>query len=350
MIKITRDNITEYLLANNLVDVGEEFSIEPIGGFWGGMGVSSTLIRVIGTTNRFVLKQPLAELAVKDYWPCETNRIKNEKNCIEALAILIGPEQVPKILFFDSENDILVMELITTDWQLWKTQLLDGITDDTVGRKAGELIATIHNKTYHSESIQEQFSDVSIFRQLRIDPYYKTTAERNPDIAETIEMELQRVLNSRSCLVLGDFSPKNIFTRDGAIILLDHEIAHYGDPTVDFSFCLNHLLLKYVHLSLLLGEIQSRYLQVARTYCRAYIDTVEFCDASTMNRLAIPNLGCFMLARIDGKSPVEYITSEHARAVVRQISKNILRSEYGTLGEVFDMIGDKLRVALGAGA
>lgn len=346
MIKITRDNISDYLVANNLIDQGEEVSIEPIGGFWGGMGVSSTLIRVIRSRDSFVLKQPLAELAVKEYWPCDTNRIRKERDCIEALAGIIGHELVPRVVFFDEMNDVLVQELITSDWQLWKTQLLAGVIDERVPRAAGEVIASIHNKTYKSEAIEQQFCDLSVFKQLRIDPYYKTTADRNPDVAGLIELELQRVLDSRVCLVLGDFSPKNIFTKDGRVILLDHEIAHYGEPTVDFAFCLSHLLLKFTHFSLERAKIETAYLDVARTYCDAYLENVGFSDKNTIDRVAVPSLGCFMLARIDGKSPVEYITSDETRRVVRNISKKILGGGCNGMAEVFDLIQAELGAAI----
>jgi tRNA A-37 threonylcarbamoyl transferase component Bud32 len=346
MIEITRDNIGDYLLANGLIDSGEEVSIEPIGGFWGGMGVSSTLIRVMRARDSFVLKQPLAELAVKEYWPCETDRIRKERDCIEALAGIIGDDLVPKVMFFDEANDVLVLELIPPDWQLWKTQLLAGVLDERVPRAAGEVIASIHNKTYKSEAIEQKFCDLSVFTQLRIDPYYKTTAARNPDVAALIELELQRVLDSRVCLVLGDFSPKNIFTKDGRVILLDHEIAHYGEPTVDFAFCLNHLLLKFMHFSLERGKMEETYLDVARIYCDAYFENVRFSDKETIDRVSVPSLGCFMLARIDGKSPVEYITSDETRRVVRTISKKILSDGYNGMAEVFDLVQAELLAAI----
>jgi len=40
----------------------------------------------------------------------------------------------------------------------------------------------------------------------------------------------------RICLVLADFSPKNILITDQGIHLVDFETAHYGDPAFDLGF------------------------------------------------------------------------------------------------------------------
>ena len=345
MIKITRDNIRDYLLSSNLVEEGEDISIETLGGWWGAMGVSSTLIKVEGPKSNFVLKQPLPELAVKDYWPCDMDRIEKEKDCIETLACVVGEERVPKILFFDKENHVLVMSRITPDWELWKRQLLDGRIDDRVTVTVASTLAQIHNKTFQDKNIQEKFEDRRILWQLRIDPYYKTVAERHPQVADIVNAEVQRMLATRLCLVHGDYSPKNIFAKDGEIIILDHEIAHYGDPTLDFAFCLNHLLLKFIHMSVKEQSLKYEYLKTAENYCTTYLNTVEFEEEQTLNSNAVKELGCLMLARIDGKSPVEYITDDRAKDIARRISQNILFGDYNKLAQVFEMIDHELQHA-----
>ncbi len=343
MIKITRDNIKDYLLSNNLVEKGEDVSIEPLGGFWGGMGVSSTLIKVEGPKSKFVLKQPLPELAVKDFWPCDTARIEKEKNCIEALASIVGEELVPKILFFDKDNDVLVMSLIPPEWELWKRQLLDGRVDDRVSMRSAEVLAQIHNKTFQNKDIQEKFDDRIVLYQLRVDPYYKTVAERHPQVADVVLADMERMLSTRQCLVLGDYSPKNILTKDGEVVLLDLEIGHYGDPILDFASCLNHLLLKFIHFSFLKQSPQYEYLKTAESYCATYFDTLEFGEEKTLNLNAVKDLGCLMLARVDGKSPVEYITDDNAKDIVRRISQDILLGDYSTLNQVFEMIDREMQ-------
>jgi len=345
MIKITKDNIRDYLLSSNLVEEGEDISIEPMGGWWGSMGVSSTLIKVEGPKSNFVLKQPLPELAVKDFWPCDTDRIEKEKNCIEALASSVGEDLVPKILFFDKENDALVMSLIPPDWELWKRQLLDGRVDDRVSVRVAEILAQIHNKTFQDKDIQEKFDDRKILWQLRIDPYYKTVAERHPEVADVVEAEMERMLSTRQCLVLGDYSPKNILTKDGEIVLLDLEIGHYGDPILDFASCLNHLLLKFIHFSFQEQSLKYEYLKTAEHYCTTYLNTVEFEEEETLSSNAVKDLGCLMLARVDGKSPVEYITDDKAKDIVRRISQDILLGDYNKLNQVFEMIEHELQHA-----
>jgi 5-methylthioribose kinase len=327
-----------------LVEKGEDILIEPLGGWWGAMGVSSTLIKVEGPKSSFVLKQPLAKLAVKDDWPCDTDRILKEKDCIETLAGIIGQERVPRILFFDKENNVLVMSRITDDWELWKRQLLDGKVDWRVASKVAEILAQIHNKTFKDGRIQEKFHDRKILWQLRIDPYYRTIEKRHSEIRSIVETEVQRLLKTRVCLVHGDYSPKNIFTKNNEIIVLDHEIAHYGDPTMDFAFCLNHLLLKFIHKSIREQNIKYEYLKAAENYCNTYMNSLKFWEQK-LNLDTIKELGCLMLARIDGKSPVEYITDDNTKNIVRRISKNILFNNYNKLDQVFGLIDHELQHA-----
>ena len=57
-----------------------------------------------------------------------------------------------------------------------------------------------------------------------------------------------KTLRHKKSLVHGDFSPKNILIYEGKLILLDHEVFHFGDPAFDVGFALTHFLSKAHHL------------------------------------------------------------------------------------------------------
>ena len=69
----------------------------------------------------------------------------------------------------------------------------------------------------------------------------------------------------------GDYSPKNILLYRDRLVLLDHEVIHFGDPAFDVGFSLTHLLSKALHVAFRRRE----FLDAAQSYVRTYL---EACD------------------------------------------------------------------------
>jgi 5-methylthioribose kinase len=154
-------------------------------------------------------------------------------------------------------------------------------------------------------------------------------------------------------LVHGDYSPKNVLLdRDGGSPLadgdgeptgsaredeptgsargptpwvIDFEVAHWGDPAFDAAFMLNHLFIKSVYNH----AIQSAYLDAAVAFWDAYDERVPW-DAE---RETVRELGVLVLARVDGKSPVEYVEEGAVADALRHLAKRTLRGEVETLDE-----------------
>jgi 5-methylthioribose kinase len=139
------------------------------------------------------------------------------------------------------------------------------------------------------------------------------------------------MLASRLTLVHGDYSPKNIFVFPGHVLTLDFEVAHFGDPAFDSAFCLNHLLLKAMNFA----ERAAAYLDAARSFWRTYTQRLAPQLAREIEVATVRELGCLLLARIDGKSKVEYITEEAIRDRVRHIARHILLKQETSLGSLF---------------
>jgi 5-methylthioribose kinase len=105
-------------------------------------------------------------------------------------------------------------------------------------------------------------------------------------------------------LVHGDYSPKNVLIREGTLVLLDHEVIHFGDPAFDLGFSLTHFLSKAHHLP----GMREGFADAAKFYWATYREVVEELPwaADIEERAVRHTLGC-LLARVAGRSPLEYL-------------------------------------------
>jgi aminoglycoside phosphotransferase (APT) family kinase protein len=122
--------------------------------------------------------------------------------------------------------------------------------------------------------------------------------------------------------VHGDVSPKNILIGPDGPVLLDAECAWYGDPAFDLAFCLTHLLLKSVWNR----AATRRYAACYDVFVQTYLAEVAWEPSAELEYRAATLLPALLLARIDGKSPVEYIVSEADRNLARRAAVGWLRA------------------------
>ena len=148
----------------------------------------------------------------------------------------------------------------------------------------------------------------TIFHAIRLEPYLVATARAHPDLAAAPRRRWSRPpARTRRVLVHGDFSPEeHPASGPTGPVILDAECAWYGDPAFDLAFVLNHLLLKGVWRPALARPLPRRVRGAGRGLSRARRwEPWAALDARTAALL--PGL---LLARVDGKSPVEYLTSD----------------------------------------
>src|SRR5262249_54910752 len=114
--------------------------------------------------------------------------------------------------------------------------------------------------------------------------------------------------------------PKNILLGPKGPVFLDAECAWYGDPAFDVAFCLNHFLLKCVARP----WSSERFLGCFAAFANAYLDGVTWEPRDEIEGRVAALLPGLFLARVDGKSPVEYITDERDKRIVRDTAREIL--------------------------
>ena len=133
-------------------------------------------------------------------------------------------------------------------------------------------------------------------------------------------------------------SPQEDGGRDQSLLLLDFEVVHWGDPAFDIAFCVNHLLIK----SIVNVYVQKEYFQAVTAFLAGYRDELQGADWTELQAETLLQLGCLMLARIDGKSPVEYINDEATKETVRRVSRFILHERPGVVDDVYTCIAGEM--------
>jgi hypothetical protein len=113
-------------------------------------------------------------------------------------------------------------------------------------------------------------------------------------------------------------------------VFLDAECAWYGDPAFDLSFCLNHFLLK----CLWRPQWTSGYLECFDALVAAYRSHIHWELPDALEARAARLLPGLFLARVDGKSPVEYVTDEADRNLVRTVARPLIIEPVGQLAEI----------------
>jgi 5-methylthioribose kinase len=268
----------------------------------------------------WVLKQALAKLRVPTDWFSSPERIHREALGLEWLARLAPPGSTTLLLFEDRERHLLAMQAVPQPHANWKTMLLAGRLCADHVRQFAALLAAIHREAFGRADLAEIFGDRTFFESLRLQPYYSYSAQQAPAAAAFLGSLIRDTLARRITLVHGDYSPKNILVHDGRLVLLDHEVIHFGDPAFDLGFSLTHFLGKAHHLPAQRREFTSAALKYWRVYSDALGEPVWAADLEP--RVVRHTLAC-LLARTVGRSPLEYLDSaERARqrdAVLRMV-------------------------------
>lgn len=298
-----------------------------------GGGISNHVVLIETPEQRFVLKQSLAKLRVEQDWFSGRERVFREAEALRRLAPLLPRGSVPDVLFEDRENFAFAMTAASAGAATWKSQLLDGDLSSGVAETIARIHGSIMMLSWESPEWDAVFGDLTAFEQLRLSPYYESTAARYPELKVFFDAALSRCRTERRCLVHGDWSPKNLMVHGNAVTAIDFEVIHFGDPAFDTAFLLNHLLLKAFYKP----ERGQGYLALAEHYWNVLHGMIPdengWLEAATLQHLPL-----LMLARMDGKSPVEYITDEKLKGRIREFARDVILHPPSYVTDVFRRI------------
>lgn len=297
--------VLEFLRRTGLATASEAPRLEALAG-----GVSSDIWRVDLRGGPVCVKRALPRLRVADLWEAPVERNRYERRWMQTVAA-IAPRAVPRVLAYDDAG-LFAMEFLDAErYPVWKQRLREGVADPRFAAQVGATLGTIHAATARDQALAEAFSTDASFHALRLEPYLLATAARHPALAGRLRALAERTAQTKLCLVHGDVSPKNILVGEDGPLILDAECAWFGDPAFDLAFCLNHLLLKCVWVP---GTTQA-FLQCFDAFSKAYLERVSWEPRPALEERAATLLPGLLLARIDGKSPVEYLDDDGKQRV-----------------------------------
>ncbi|MEX2188563.1 MAG: phosphotransferase [Pirellulales bacterium] len=364
MWEITSENAADYLRASGRVAEGDSIAVRELTG-----GVSNVVLYVrqtadtrSNTENRqrsFVLKQARPQLRVAQPWFCNVERSWRELAVLRACdAILAGSAAhgaaepmgrrndelqapvatTPSVLWEDRENYVFAMSAAPVDHVVWKQCLLSTPSDPRfahsnlpIAAACGRLLGRLHAASWNDATLRGELGDTSLFDALRIDPYYRRIASVHSDLRPHVDRLVDSLSTNARALVHADFSPKNLLVSQSGgemqLMMVDFETGHFGDPAFDLGFFLSHLTLKAIHHA----PRHEPLLALADRFWTSYAETMredttldgQSDERQSLADRAMQHLAGCVIARIDGKSPVEYLVEPARRETARSFGRAI---------------------------
>ena len=333
--------LADFLIDHRLARPGETAHWTPLAG-----GVSSDLWRVDLPGRSLCVKRALARLRVAAEWEAPVSRNAYEWAWMR-FASRQRPDSVPELLAHDAEAGLFAMAYLPpARYPMWKAQLLGGEVEPATAAAVGGVLGILHAASAGDAAVAAEFATDDNFHALRIEPYLLATAAAHPGLGDALQGLADRTAGTRLALVHGDVSPKNILVGPRGPVLLDAECAWYGDPAFDLAFCVNHLLLK----SLVVPGRRGELLKSARVLTEEYLRCVDWEPRPAVEERAATLLPALLLARVDGKSPVEYLTDDRHPLFVRTVASALLRAPAPTVAEVLEAWAGALDAPTGSGS
>jgi len=307
--------LRDFLRDQRLVHRDDEAVWAPLAG-----GISSDIWRVDLPRQSLCIKRALPQLKVAQPWNAPIERNAYEWAWIE-FAAAHCPQAVPEPIASDPVQGVFAMRFLAPErYPVWKQLLLDGIAQPGIAAQVGAIIAQLHAASAGDAGVERRFATDAIFHAIRLEPYLLATGFVHPDLAPRLRALAERTAATRLALIHGDVSPKNILLGPQGPVFLDAECAWYGDPAFDAAFCLNHFLLKCVARP----RSTDDYLECFDAFAAAYRAGITWEPRAAIESRIASLLPALFLARVDGKSPVEYITEERDRRLVRATARPLV--------------------------
>jgi 5-methylthioribose kinase len=345
MYTIDATTAETYLRDSGRIASRQRVTIETLAG-----GVSNEVLYVgfpDGGAEDFVLKQARPQLRTPDPWFCGVERIWREVEVLRVCQEILDRRaadgarplaaRTPRVLFEDRDNYAFAMSAAARDHVVWKRMLLDGDANGQIAADCGTLLAALHAGGWRDERLAERLGDRKVFDELRLDPYYRSVASRDPAAANSMQRLIESVWQHPLTLVHADFSPKNLLVESDGLMMVDFETGHFGDPAFDLGFFLSHLVLKAFHHaphSEPFWRLTDVFWESYRSDMVARIHEHEYSDLVARG---VQNFAGCAWARLDGKSKVEYLLESPWREPIRQLCRTVLAQPIGHWDDVIEL-------------
>ncbi|MFO0955928.1 MAG: aminoglycoside phosphotransferase family protein [Isosphaeraceae bacterium] len=323
MFECTEVTIAEFLRGTGRVPASADVRCRELGG---GVSNAVFLVEPQGLP-AFVLKQSRAQLRTELAWFSRLDRVRNEVEAIRLLDAALPPGVVPALLFEDREHHLFAMSCAPADSEPWKGRLLRGEADIGRAVEAGRILGRMHAIPADSPALlAPPLADRTVFDQLRIDPYYRQLARVHFDLRGRLDALTGGLADpAERTFVHADYSPKNMLAHAGGFTVVDFETAHAGDPAFDIGFFLSHLILKAFRAARL-GQETAEALARIDSFWEGYLGQAGGRIDDDRARRGAAHAAACCLARVDGKSPVDY-RAQLDEDAVRRFAREALHDE-----------------------
>jgi len=315
MREISPETVVDFLRDRGRIPRGVPARAEALG--W---GVSNVVVRVeVEGAAPIVVKQSRERLRTERRWVSRLDRIWTERDALDLLATVLPEGAVPRVLFAEPDDYLFAMTSAPGDAVVWKGQLLAGVAEPDVARRAGVLLGRMHTQLRDHPGLSGRLADRTVFRELRVDPFYRAVARSHPDLAPAIDALIAAMEGAPDrTFVHADFSPKNLLVHRRGLTVVDFETAHAGDPAFDVGFLLSHLSLKAFRSP----AAEEKGFALVAPFWDGY-ESEAGPGHPDLSARATRHAAACMLARVDGTSPVDYLDAA-ARDRVRAVAREIL--------------------------
>jgi 5-methylthioribose kinase len=252
-IFLTEENLPDYLESEGLTPQDVTPSVEPVGD-----GNINWVRRVRWEGGSRVVKQARPALERFPEYRVSTERIVFEARFYRTVARLDAHDVCPRVLHFDPEQRVLVLEDLG-DAERLDAALARGADVTDVAARLGAFLGAVHGGTrgagtaarFANDAMRRLHGEHIFHLPYRPNEFPLSTAvgkralaiRSDRELVATIDAAHARYLEPRGVLVHGDVQPGNVLLPPAGPKLLDAEIAHLGDPAFDLGQLVGHLLL-----------------------------------------------------------------------------------------------------------
>ena len=322
---LSKTEICQALIRLNLMDASEKPAFSELNG-----GISSKIYKVDLDGRSFCVKSALPTLKSDPDWHVPVERTAAEWEWLK-MAQKVAQNIAPDPLGYDKHTNTLVMSYLEPElYPNWKDLLSHGVIDPNMAEATAERLVMLHNATAGDQKLIQRFSNDKIFYDIRLEAYFLTTGRSVKVLTNLMNELVENTAASKVALVHGDVSPKNILIGPNGPVFLDAECACYGEPAFDAAFCLTHFLLK----CLWKPKWKNGYLKCHERFRKTYFANAKWLDPIELERRVTQlHLG-ILIARVVGRSKVEYVSDKGTQELVKTFATRHLISHVATTSEV----------------
>ena len=291
-------------------------NVEPLKG-----GVSCEIYKVDTTTNSYCIKKALKKLRVEKDWYADPIRSYYEYLWLKKTKKIL-PSSIPEVISYNRMKNYLIIEYLNMSrYSNLKEDLLKGKVDLNNLNKLAKKLIYIH-KNLKSNYNKKIFQTHNFnFIKLRINPYLLELNKTYPELKKYINETVNLLRNNQHTVIHADFTPKNILVSKNKQIILDAETANYGDPSFDIVSLINHLIIKL----LFVNKNKKNFVLALKKIFNTYHSNVTWEEKQDIIQRSKTLLPLMILARVDGKSPVEYIKNNKEKNKLRRIAVDLIK-------------------------